>query len=289
LTQIHNASFFHVGADCTHNEGIVGKAYFLPHIRSQATGISIDKLVTECMKTLGLEDPWAMVVRYLAVLPQHYQAKIEVVAVDCVQPSDNRVKVYVRTQASSLRSIIDLMTLGGELSDPSILSAIATIRHLWLLFFSEADESVSIPSLRPGHFGSGFSVYFEMRLNRSTPSTKAYIPIRHYCSDDAVIAQAMAQFYREIGLSSVGDRYVSDIQHFWCVFLPLVSVCSDSDAKFFSPHRDLSARTGVQTYIGCAARKGGSQVSVYLSPESYAPERKLKTISDKIKNTANTS
>jgi len=59
-------------------------------------------------------------------------------------------------------------------------------------------------------------------LNRSTPSTKAYIPIRHYCHDDAVIAQAMAQYYKEIGLSSVGDRYVSDIQRLWCVFLFLV-------------------------------------------------------------------
>jgi DMATS type aromatic prenyltransferase len=132
-----------------------------------------------------------------------------------VQPSQNRVKVYVRTQASSLSAIIDLMTLGGELSDASVLSAVATVRHLWHLLFSEADESVSIPCLRPGHFSNGFVVYFEMRLNRSTPSTKAYIPVRHYCCDDAVISQAMAQYYREIGLCSVGDRYVSDIQHLW--------------------------------------------------------------------------
>jgi tryptophan 7-dimethylallyltransferase len=176
------------------------------------------------MKALGLEDPWMMVVQYLATIPEHYQVKIEIVAVDCVQSLQNRAKVYVRTQASSLRSIIDLMTLGGELSDPSILSAVATIRHLWRLFFSEADESVSIPSRRPSHFSSGFSVYFEMGLNRSTPTTKAYIPIRHYCRDDAVIAQAMAQYYREIGLSSVGDRYVSDIQRLWCVFLFLASL-----------------------------------------------------------------
>ena len=145
---------------------------------------------------------------------------------------ENRAKVYVRTQASSLRSIIDLMTLGGKLSDPSILSAVATLRHLWRLFFDEPDENVSIRSLRPGHFGSGFSVYFEMALNRSTPSTKAYIPIRHYCHDDAVIARAMAQYYREVGLPSVGDRYVSDIQNLWRVFLRLVSECPDSDARF---------------------------------------------------------
>ena len=163
-----------------------------------------------------------MAMGYLATIPEHYQAKIEVVAVDCVQPSKNRAKVYVRTQASSLRSVIDIMTLGGKLSDPSILSAVATLRHLWRLFFDEPDENVSIRSLRPGHFGSGFSVYFEMALNRSTPSTKAYIPIRHYCHDDAVIARSMAQYYREVGLPSVGDRYVSDIQSLWCVFLPLV-------------------------------------------------------------------
>jgi DMATS type aromatic prenyltransferase len=189
------------------------------------------------MKALGLENPWAMVIRYLATLPEHCQVKTEIVAVDCVQPSQNRAKVYVRTQASSLHSVIDLMTLGGELSDPSILSAVATFRHLWRLLFSESDESVSIPSLMPEHFASGFSVYFEMRLNRPTPSTKAYIPIRHYCRNDAVIAKAMAQYYREIGLASVGDRYVSDIQRLWYVFLPLVSVFLGPDSVFQSTPR----------------------------------------------------
>jgi hypothetical protein len=35
------------------------------------------------MKAFGLEDPWAMVIQYLATLPEHYQVKTEIVAVDC--------------------------------------------------------------------------------------------------------------------------------------------------------------------------------------------------------------
>lgn len=192
---------------------MIGKGYFLPHLRSQATGVSRTELVTNCMTALGLESPWAMILSYISTLPLDHQAGPEIVSVDCVESSKNRAKVYIRTQASSLRTIIDLMTLGGTLSSPSILSAIATLRHLWHLLF-EVDEDVSLQSTSPGHYASGFVVYFEMGLGRPTPLPKAYIPVRHYCDNDMQIAKALAQYYKEIGLPSVGDRYVADIQSF---------------------------------------------------------------------------
>jgi hypothetical protein len=34
----------------------------------------------------------------------------------------------------------------------------------------------------------------------------------------------------------------------------------------------LSSRAGVITYVGCAARTVGPQLSVYLSPEAFGPE-----------------
>lgn len=193
---------------------MVGKSYFLPHLRSQAMGVTQTQLVTTCMTALGLESSWMMVLTYISTLPVDHQAGPEIVSVDCVEPSKNRAKVYIRTQASNLRAIIDLMTLGGTLSSPSILSAIATLRHLWFLLFGEVEEAASLHSTSPGHYASGFVVYFEMGLGRPIPSPKVYIPVRHYCDNDTKIAKALAQYYKEIGLPSVGDHYLADIQSF---------------------------------------------------------------------------
>jgi DMATS type aromatic prenyltransferase len=153
-----------------------------------------------------------MVLSYMAQLPAHHKATLVIVSVDCIIPSKNRAKVYIRTQASSLHAIIDLMTLGGKLSNPSILSTIATLRHLWRLLFDGIDEDVPLASRAPDHYASGFLFYFEMSLGNPSPAPKVYIPVRFYCKNDGVIAEALAQYYKDVGMSSVGDRYLSDVQ-----------------------------------------------------------------------------
>lgn len=170
------------------------------------------------MQLLGLDHPWAMVISFIATLPDHNCTTPEIVSVDCVEPIKNRVKVYLRTQASSLNDIINLMTLGGELSSPSISSTIDTLRHLWLLLFGPVGDSISIPSKTPDHYASGFVVYFEMALGRTVPVPKVYIPVRHYCRNDEEISKSLAQYYREIGIPSIGDRYLSDMQNI--LFVP---------------------------------------------------------------------
>ncbi|EGN93839.1 hypothetical protein SERLA73DRAFT_188952 [Serpula lacrymans var. lacrymans S7.3] len=246
-------SQFSFGADLT-SKGLVGKAYFLPHIRCQVSNLTTTKLTTNAMEIMGLETPWSTVTSYLSTLPEHFQANPEIVSIDCTAPSINRAKVYVRTQATHYHAIADFMTLGGQLSDPSIDAALSTLRHLWNLLFVGIDEDTPLTSSNPGHFTSGFVLYYEMTLDRPTPMPKAYIPVQHYCDSDAHIARALAQYYKETGNVSVGERYVSDVQ------------------AIFN-HRDLSVRTGIQTYIGIAARKTGSQVSIYLCPELFASER----------------
>lgn len=194
------------------------KAYFLPHLRSKSLGISRKDLVTDFMKIVHLEDPWSKVVQYLqSPSGLSHKAYVEIVAVDCVAPSKNRVKVYIRTQASSLDSIIDLMTLGGMLSNPSVLSTIETVRHLWRLLFGDIQDNMPVPSSTPGRVAYGFLVYFEMALGVADPAPKVYIPVIRYCRNDGQIAEALAQYYGETGLPAVADRYIADAQNMWCV------------------------------------------------------------------------
>ncbi|KAJ7246933.1 aromatic prenyltransferase, partial [Mycena rebaudengoi] len=243
-------SQFSIGGDFNRG-GFVAKSYFLPHLRSHLTGIAPTEIVTASMLALGLEASWDIVKAFIKTLPGECLANPEIVSVDCLHPSKSRAKVYLRTQETSLEGISNLMTLGGRLCDPVVAETVATLAHLWRLLFPSVDDTSPLPSRNPTHYANGFVVYFEMALGKPFPLPKVYIPVRHYCDNDEVISKAVSQYYIDIGE---------------------VSTVVDSLKRLFT-HRSLAERTGIYTYIGCAARRERSQVSLYLSPEAYAPER----------------
>jgi len=246
-------SQFSVGADFTRS-GVVGKAYFLPHVLSQASGKSQMDLVTSCLTKLELESQWNHVTKYLDGLPPHLSAIPEIVAVDCVEKTRNRAKVYVRSKASSLNEIVDLFTLGGALGDPLVVDTVRMIRQVWHLLFDGADDDTRLESRNPNHYASPFVVYFELGLGRQYPVPKLYIPVRHYCQNDSVVANALVQFYKQDEFSGKANNYLADIQ-----------------AAF--GHPTLEECTGLHTYIGIATRKAGPQLSVYLSPLAFGSEK----------------
>ncbi|KAF9461632.1 aromatic prenyltransferase [Collybia nuda] len=248
-----HVSQFSIGADFT-RAGIVGKAYFLPHIRSQYTGVSPTEIVSECMRQLNLHSQWGKVSSYIATLPDDRCATPEIVAVDCVHRSKNRAKIYLRTRSRNLRDLKALFTLGGALDSPSVRESMECFEHLWSLLFGNIAATTDLVPTNPAHYASGFVVYFELSLNHPDPAPKIYLPVRHYCSNDETIGNALAKYYKDIGNEEISKKYVKCIQEIFC-------------------HRPLSLRTGIHTYVGCAARKNGAQVSIYYSPEVFAPER----------------
>ncbi|KAJ7483256.1 aromatic prenyltransferase [Mycena latifolia] len=248
-----HGSQFSVGCDFTRSGAVIGKAYFLPHIRSKSTGISPSALVTECMINLGLETPWRTVREFIETLPHDLEVIPEIVSVDCLESSKNRAKVYLRTSAASLATISEIMTLGSTLTDPVVSETVCTLGRLWRLLFPTAGDTTTIPSRNSDHYASGFVVYFEMTLGSSLPLPKVYIPVRHYCKDDQFIAEALSSYF----INSLEESGTVE------------------NIKALFTHRSLANRTGIYTYVGCAARKAGPQVSLYLSPEVFAPERQI--------------
>ncbi|KAF7356056.1 putative dimethyl allyl transferase [Mycena venus] len=205
------------------------------------------------MSMLGLKTPWRMVHDYIEKLSGDVEVIPEIVSVDCLEPSKNRAKVYLRTNAASLEGISHIMTLGYTLTDPMVADAVGTLERLWGQLFPAADKTTNIPSRNGEHYASGFVVYFEMCLESALPLPKAYIPVRHYCRDDGIIAEAISSYF----LESVNERKAVE------------------SIKGLFKHRALAQRSGIYTYVGCAARKAGPQVSLYLSPEVFAPERQI--------------
>ncbi|TFK33163.1 aromatic prenyltransferase [Crucibulum laeve] len=247
-----SASQFFLGGDFG-SKGVLGKVYFLPHYRAKVMNVSEESLVQDCMTALGVGSPCDRLFAFTESLPKDKRPSIAMVAVDCLEPSKNRAKVYFRTHVSTFNDIKDLLTLGGSLSGPIIIDTLAILHRLWELFFPgvAADESL-VPTF-PERFQPGFMIYFEMILGQQTLHPKVYIPVRQYCKSDAQIGSAISKYYEGIN-DDFSQRYISDL------------------ANLF-PHRPLAARTGIHTYVGCCSRKTGPQLSFYLSPECFAPER----------------
>ncbi|KAF7332998.1 putative dimethyl allyl transferase [Mycena venus] len=253
---LHSSQFF-LGGDLEHDCTIVGKVYFLPYVRAALEGVSDFSLVNNCMSELGLEDSWGMAYSHIQSIAEISRPTIAMVAVDCIEPSRNRAKVYVRTQGStSFSDIVELLTLGGKISDSHVVQTVAAMRHLWRLLFPGVGDDTPLSSKRgPEYYPTGFLIYYEMALGRAVPIPKVYIPVRHYCDSDSHVAAALSQYFKDIKLQEIGERY-------------------EEDLKQMFTHRDLAARTGIHTYVGiCTKSSDGPAIYHYLSPEVFAPER----------------
>ncbi|KAJ7802995.1 tryptophan dimethylallyltransferase-domain-containing protein [Mycena olivaceomarginata] len=252
----HSSQFFLGGDFETHANTIVGKVYFLPHVRAALEGVSDFSLVNNCISDLGVEDCWGPASSYFDSIPESNRPTIAMVAVDCLEPAKNRAKVYIRTQNSSFNDIVELLTLGGRISDEYVAQTVSAMRHLWRLFFPGVADDTPLSSKRgPEYYPTGFLIYYEMSLGRAVLVPKVYIPVRHYCDSDSQIATALSRYFKDVGLDEVGERYHADLKQMFM-------------------HRDLATRTGVHTYVGiCTKDSDGPMIYNYLSPEAFAPER----------------
>lgn len=104
------------------------------------------------------------------------------------------------------------------------------------------------------HITGGLLLYYELKPGHALPFPKVYLPVRHYCKNDSVIATGMQAYHAKKGRAFV-DRYVQDVDY------------------IFGQHRPLNARTGIHTYVSLAIKNKDYEVTSYFNPEVYAPER----------------
>ena len=195
--------------------GLLGKGYFWPHLRSRLTGVSTTELISNCVERLGLAEQWKPIARYITT-PTGSSTSPEFVAVDTVEPSRNRLKVYTRCSATNLSVVVSAMTLGSHpdlVDHPGIQHAIANVTHLWRLMFGQdaVDNDVSLIS-KNSIYTKGIVVYYDLTPGRAIPMPKVYIPVRHYAKNDAHVCEVMSQYYREIGFIKSGSTYQDMIE-----------------------------------------------------------------------------
>lgn len=179
------------------------KTYHLPEVEAKTTGRTAMELVTSTAEKLKVAVPWRTVTDFINTLPHEYNVAPTIVAVDCVKPSQNRFKVYVRTRATHFSALLDMLTLGGQLQGPAIDATLETVRDIWHGLFGDIDDEESIRQYNSGP--AGFLFYYEMAPGRSAPIPKIYIPTGRFCQDDEQVASVMARY--------VDDEYTRDVQN----------------------------------------------------------------------------
>ena len=180
------------------------RAYFLPQVRSQITGVPVMDIITHMINDLGMGPPWSKATSYFSTLPTAFNVQPVIAAVDCVSDPNNRFMVYVRTQATHLSALCDMITLGGQLEGSAIDATLTTLRDLWRALFGPISDETPVEH-RPSCTGpTGFLFYYEMSMNSSSTVPKIYIPAARFLESDARVARVVSQF--------VGNNYCNDVR-----------------------------------------------------------------------------
>lgn len=159
--------------------------------------------------TPSLQQSWDMLLGFFHSLPPNIAPSIEIVAVDCVASSKNRLKVYARTPLTTLSTIKRFMTLDSAIGSQAISRALEQVSYFWGLLFPGIpdDEQPGVEESRLRHPTSGLLFYYELRGDSLQPLPKVYVPVRHLCKNDEEIVHAMEKLYRKVNNLEAVRKY----------------------------------------------------------------------------------
>ena len=194
------------------------KTYFLPNLRTKRTGQSKLELMQNCMDKLYIQQPsmadaFSAFSRYVRSRVGEDELTVEIAAIDCVESSASRVKVYARCRQTSFDSVSDIMTMSGLLDSEKMRTAISSLKDLWALVLGlPADFDTSAPLPYNGHRTAGILYYFEFKPGAKFPSVKIYIPVKHYGINDLEVAKGLSKFLAGRGNRFADSGYVEAMQ-----------------------------------------------------------------------------
>lgn len=244
------------------------KAYFMPMLRSLETNQTRTQVIARAIHSLG-QSQWSAtypaletMINFLQTDQTGSQTEVEMVAVDCLDPKDARVKVYIRHPQTSWESVCTIMTLNGRIEVSK-----GDLEELWQFWRSvlslDNDFSSSTELPDSDHPTAGMFYCFYAKEGDELPTPKLYVPAKHYGQNDQAIANGLAQYFGDRGK----DRYVNNYQNV---------------LGQISRHRPLASQRGIHTYISCRLTDRGLSVTSYLSPEIYHQAKRTSRPSPRV-------
>lgn len=193
----HSSRMF-LGFDLGDNE-IRSKAYFSSKFEAAATGQSDVQVMADVISSLPDICPTSFVAfqslaRFLTESRQSRPLDLEGIAIDCVDPTRSRIKLYVRCTEASFDSVQDIVLMGGALCHPFLIAGLQRLRNLWDCLFGR-DTNTLVPRPCIDVKTAGIIYNFELRRGMPIPIPKVYIPVRHYCPSDEHILSALQDYF----------------------------------------------------------------------------------------------
>ncbi|KAF5335390.1 hypothetical protein D9611_011702 [Ephemerocybe angulata] len=279
---LQTGSRFFVGFDFAANGTVSLKAYYLPGpsppahlplINDQTRPVYMWDTNYEPLRRLvfnlnpGLMEPLELLLSYFESLDDDHRPRIQILAMDCVKSSENRLKIYCRPKRGAAWSdAVRELTLGGRIQTPEVNKSISHLRRLWDSLFPQATSTMDC-DLRPSalaetrdgngiklnqaeHPVDGLLYYYSLFAGEKDVFPKIYLPVTQYCSNDLAIARAIEHFYSKTQATKEKGWNVGDVSR-------------------IMNHRPLSEGTGIHTYVTFGLKKKGFEVTNYFSPEVY--------------------
>ncbi|KAI9701317.1 MAG: hypothetical protein M1820_006539 [Bogoriella megaspora] len=230
------------------------KAYFLPTAKALQTGQSTVEIITKSMVTLAEDLGWASLSSLVPDLQEYGQSlglQPFMIAIDCVELSRARMKIYVRSQDTSFVGVKRVMTMFDQ--PTTVAKGLRDLKLLWQLVFDQDqgfDETERLPHKL--HETSGILYYLEVRPKSMKKTVKVYLPVKHYAPDDFAVVEGLCQFFDK---TNSPQRYITP-----SFAQALNEICQ---------YRRLHDGRGLQTYLSCIIKDNALDLCSYLSPEIY--------------------
>ncbi|KAK6214297.1 hypothetical protein LQW54_004523 [Pestalotiopsis sp. IQ-011] len=189
-----------------HGEGRSLKAYMFPASKSTATGRSSVDIVMENVRRL---EPYGdSLVPALDALEAYFPTSLEplevdCMAIDCVEPSQARVKIYAQAKLNTIKSVEHVVTYGGAYKNDITDKTMAAVRKIWPLILNDphvadSDEHQAAP-VDPESRYKTLSYSWEVRPGQAMPDLKIYIHLWLHARDNKTMLGKWEEIFRVNG------------------------------------------------------------------------------------------
>lgn len=198
----HRSSMF-IAAELE-DTGTSVKTYFMPMLKAIELNQTRANVLFHSIERLERDHPeisfpaFKTLSTYMGNDPLGTHCEVEMIAVDCVKPSQSRVKIYLRSQDTSWDTVRSILTMNGQISISQ--QALANLRTLWQLVlglepnFSSVDQ---LPQCQRSEAGTFYC--FWARPGDQALTCKLYIPAKYYGKNDRAIAQGLSRYLQSYG------------------------------------------------------------------------------------------
>lgn len=195
---------------------LTSKAYFFPGYRARATNQSNLQAISDAIASapsctpekLGALNIFSNFVNETKRVGRP-PLELDMLAIDMIDSSKSRLKIYFRNRLTDFRSVCETMSLGGRIAGQDMDVGLGELRRLWNLLFDQESESEDKPLGQANHRTAGILYNVEFRLGGKAPKAKIYIPVRHYARTDEQVMRSVSLFMDRQGAQRLGKIKVA--------------------------------------------------------------------------------